>query len=175
MGAYLEVRSADDVRRHLDAIRQSATRAQAWIASQSGDPLALLRHMKFDPVGYHPVEDRALNLIEQVNQTWTYAVALSASLILLELHPEARGFRVAPGAHMSLPLDIMSEEPGLVGAETFAAVHPRNNGKLASDLAKLAQRPELHRYVFFMSPSHRGSQRWSSLERNGVQVWSVDV
>jgi hypothetical protein len=44
----------------------------------------------------------------------------------------------------------MSEAEGLVGAETFAAVSPRNNGKLAADLNKLVLSPEItHRYVFF--------------------------
>jgi len=60
----------------------------------------------------------------------------------------------------------MSEEPGLVGAETFAAVHPRNNGKLAADLAKLSDRPEKHRYVFFMSPRHPGACRQPALGRS---------
>ena len=175
VGRYLEVRTIGDVEQHLAAIGASAARAQSWIAAQSGDPLDLLRRMKFEPVRFHPIEDRPLNVIEQINQTWTYAVALSAARVLLELHPEAGGFKVAPGAHMALPLDIMSEEPGLVGAETFAAVNPRNNGKLAADLAKLADRPETHRYVFFMSPRHPGAQRKPTLERDGVQVWSVDV
>ncbi|MER8533348.1 MBL fold metallo-hydrolase [Mesorhizobium sp. M1005] len=44
------------------------------------------------------------------------------------------------GAATSTPVGIMSVEPGEVGAETFAAVTPRNNGKLAADLAKLARR-----------------------------------
>jgi hypothetical protein len=30
-------------------------------------------------------------------------------------------------------------------------------------------------YVFFMSPRHPGAQRQPALERDGVQVWSVDV
>jgi hypothetical protein len=175
VGRYLEVRTIGDVEQLLATIRASAARAQSWIAAQGGDPLDLLRRMKFEPVGFHPIEDRPLNVIEQINRTWTYAVALSAARVLLELHPEAGGFKVAPGAHMALPLDIMSEEPGLVGAETFAAVHPRNNGKLAADLAKLADRPERHRYVFFMSPRHPGAQRQPALERDGIQVWSVDV
>ncbi|HEY5409199.1 MAG TPA: hypothetical protein VIJ94_00605 [Caulobacteraceae bacterium] len=174
MGRYLEVRTIGDVERHLDAIRASAARAHKWIAAQSGDSLDLLRRMKFDLVGFHPIEDRPLNVIEQINQTWTYAVALSAARVLLELHPEAGGFKVAPGAHMSLPLDIMSEKAGLVGAETFAAVNPRNNQKLAKDLAKLANRPETHRYVFFMSPRYPGDKRQPVLERSGIQVWSVD-
>ena len=90
MGRYLEVRTIGDVEQHLAAIRASAARAQSWIAAQAGDPLDLLRRMKFEPVGFHPIEDRPLNVIEQINQTWTYAVALSAARVLLELHPEMR-------------------------------------------------------------------------------------
>ena len=69
----------------------------------------------------------------------------------------------------------MSEVDGLVGAETFAAVHPSNNAKMAGDLEKLAGRPELHRYVFFMSPAYPGNARRPGFERKGVQVWSVEV
>jgi hypothetical protein len=69
----------------------------------------------------------------------------------------------------------MSEAAGLVGAETFAAVDPRNNRKLAADLAKMATRAELYRYVFFLSPKYPGAQRLTRFGRDGVQVWSVDV
>ena len=47
--------------------------------------------------------------------------------------------------------------------------------QLAKDLAKLAQRPERHRYVFFVSPLFPRTTRLPQLERGGVQVWSVDV
>jgi hypothetical protein len=126
-------------------------------------------------VGFHPVEDRPLNLVEQINQTWTFAVALAAARQLLVLHPDAGGFHLAPGAHASLALDIMSEVEGLVGAESFAAVDPRNNDKLKDDLTKLALRSETHRYVFFMSPKFPGNERHAQFERDGIQVWSVDV
>lgn len=148
---------------------------QQWTAQHGGSCLDLLRDMKFAPVGFHPIDGRPLNLIEQINQTWTYAVALAAAKLLLELHPEAGGFKVAPGAHMSIPLDIMSQADGLVGAETFAAVHPRNNGKLAGDLKKMAARPEAHRYVFFSSPAFPNTERLTRFERDGVQVWSLAI
>ena len=107
----------------------SARRVRDWVATQSDDPLDLLRRMKFDPVGYHPIEDRSLNFIEQINQTRTFAVALAAARQLLALHPDVGGFRLAPGAHASIPLDIMSEAEGQVGAETFAAVTPRSRAE----------------------------------------------
>lgn len=172
---YLKVQTIADVDGYMEQLRGSARRAQDWIRSQSGDPLDLLRRMKFDTVGFHPIEDRELNFIEQINQTWTFAVALAAARQLLVLHPDVGGFRLAPGAHASLPLDIMSETEGIVGAETFAAVSPRNNGKLAADLAKMAQRPETYRYVFFMSPRHLKAERLPQFERDGVEVWSVTI
>jgi hypothetical protein len=173
---FLQVETQADVDCYMALIKASATRAHDWIAGFTGDPLELLRELKYSPVGCHPIEDRPLNLVEQINQTWTYAVALEAARKLLELHPDAGGFRVAPGAHMSIPLDIMSVADGLVGAETFATVHPRNNGKLAADLAKLKGHPEIpYRYVFFASPAFPETARLTRFEQDGVQVWTVKV
>jgi hypothetical protein len=82
------------------------------ITAQTGDPLDLLRRMKFETIGSHPIEGHALNLVEQINQTWSYVVALAAARQLLELHPDVEGYQLAPGAHASIPLDIMSELKG---------------------------------------------------------------
>lgn len=172
---YLTVQTIADVDDYMDQLRDSARRVQEWIRAQSGDPLDLLRRMKFETIGFHPIEDRQLNFIEQINQTWTFSVALAAARQLLMLHPDVGGFRLAPGAHASLPLDIMSEDEGQVGAETFAAVSPRNNSKLSADLAKMAARHEAHRYVFFASPRYPNAGRLASFERDGVQVWSVAI
>ncbi len=172
---YLSIATQEDIDRYMDQLRASARQTKDWFAAQSGDPLDFLRHLKFEPVGFHPIEGRPLNLVEQINQTWTFAVALAAARQLLQLHPDVGGFRLAPGAHASIPLDIMSETEGQVGAETFAAVSPHKNGKLLVDLAKMAQRSELHRYVFFMSPEFPNSERLPQFERNGVQVWSIVI
>jgi hypothetical protein len=168
------IRTSGEADELMAVVRASAARAQSWIAGQTGDPLDLLRRIKFDPIGFHPLEDRPLNLIEQVNQTWTFAVAIAAARQLLKRHPDVGGLQLAPGAHASLELDIMSLEAGYIGAETFAAVNPRNNGKLAADLDKLAGRMERHRYVFFMSPLFPGNERRMQFERHGIEVCSVD-
>lgn len=172
---HLLVRSHDEADQLMERFRISAEHARSWIAAHPGDPLDLLRRIKFEPIGRHPVENRPLNFIEQVNQTWTFAVAVAAAKQLLSAHPDVGGYRLAPGANASLELDIMSIEPGLVGAETFAAVRPQNNKKLRDDIAKLSNRPEQHKYVFFMCPQFPKNERHPRLERDGVQVWSVDV
>jgi len=174
-GGPLIVSSVADADALMDKIRNTAASVRSWIAEQSGDPLEMLRRMKFEPVGFHPIEGYALNIVEQVNQTWTFCVALAAARQLLVLHPDVGGLRLAPGANACQALDIMSVNEGYVGAETFAAVTPQNNGKLAKDLLKLAARPEMYRYVFFMSPLFRGNKRLSQFEQHGVEVWSVDV
>jgi hypothetical protein len=73
------IRTGADADALMERIRASARRAHDWVAAQSGDPLDMLRRMKFEQVGFHPVEDRMLNLVEQINQTWTFAVAIAAA------------------------------------------------------------------------------------------------
>ena len=171
----MRVCNTGDIDRYMDQVRDAAAKIQKWMAAQDGDALGLLRRMKFETGGFHPILGHPLNVIEQINQTWTFVVALCAARHLLEMHPDAGGFVLAPGAHAAIELDIMSEAPGLVGAETFAAVHPANNKKLKLDLLKLAARTERHRYVFFMSPRFSGFKRLPQFEQSGIQVWSVDV
>ena len=159
----------------LAVIHGAAEHVLSSIRAHSGDGMELLKALKFNPVGKHPIGLHELNAIEQINQTFTYVVAIAAAKELLIRHPEAGGFQLAPGAHMGLPLDIMSKLPGLVGAETFAAVDPRNNRKLAGDIEKLRQRSETFRYVFFSSPRFPGLQRRPELEKDNIEVWSVDI
>ena len=83
----------------MGKVWEAADCAQEWLVAQTGDPLGILRQIKFESVGY--LSDQAtalLNLVEQINQTWTFAAAIAAARQLLALHPEAGGFRLAPGA-----------------------------------------------------------------------------
>lgn len=123
VASQLFIRSAEDANLHLASVHDAAARTYAWIRAHSGSSLELLRSMKFEAVGFHPVSGAPLNLIEQTNQTWTFIVAIAAAEQLLALHPDAGGFHLAPGAHASLPFDIVSGD-GTVVAETFAAVTP---------------------------------------------------
>jgi hypothetical protein len=174
-GACVLVRTHEEIDHHLGEVAAAAEALAVHLRRADRLPLDLLRALKFEAIGRHPIDGHALNAVEQVNQTWTYLAALHATRKLLEWHPEAEGFSLAPGAHAAQDLDIMSVVPGLVGAETFAAVHPRNNNKLKADLRKLATRPEQHRYVFFVSPAFPDTCRQVALETDSVRVWSLHV
>src|SRR5206468_2049122 len=138
IGMIITATSAADLAPHFLAIKKFTANAIAALGREAS-PIEALRRIKFEKIGLHPIDGRSLNFIEQVNQTFTFLVALRATEWLLSRHPDAQGFKLAPGASAALALDIMSVQPGLVGAETFAAVHPSNNDKLRSDLRKLSQ------------------------------------
>jgi hypothetical protein len=89
------IRSFDDAEALYAAVLRSAERTAAWLRGFAGNPLELLTALRFQTVGYDPITEEALNVIEQINQTFTILVSLRAVGRLIEMHPEANGFRLA--------------------------------------------------------------------------------
>lgn len=168
------VRNISEIERHLATIEASTKKAIEALAALT-NPAQALREMKFGKTGRHPIEDRALNVVEQINQTFSYLVALNAAKWLLEAHPEAGGFSLAPGAHASQRLDIMSLEPDMIGAEAFAATSPKSNNKLDKDLRRLSDDPAQVRYAFFYSPGFEPGRHPKLEKVPGVEVHCVDI
>jgi hypothetical protein len=113
------------------------------------EPIDWFYAIKFKKIGRDGLFDRKQNVIEQVNQTFTYLVTLQGIKELLSRHPESRPYWVNLGARRGP--DILSED-GAVIAEAFAAVRPTNNRKLLIDLQRCSNHPAHHKYVFFFSP-----------------------
>jgi hypothetical protein len=172
------IRDLTEIDPLLERVRAAATRTTRaigeLIASES-DGIAILHKMKFTEMAWHPVGDRPLNLIEQLNQTWTYLVTLKALPFLFERHPAAGGFSLNLGTASGT--DIESVVPGVVAAEVFAAVHPKNNRKVEKDLKKLAlECPDAQfRYVFFGAPGFRHERQHKLETVDGIEVWGIDV
>lgn len=146
------ISNAAEVQELRGTILASAERAIAALkALLDGETaIGVFEQVRFEPVGYDPLDpSRGLNLVEQVNQTFTYLATLEATEWLLQEHPNAAPFVLKLGT-ASGP-DIASAE-GHVAAEVFAAVTPQNNRKLASDLEKVARMAATYRYVFFACP-----------------------
>jgi hypothetical protein len=53
-----------------------AERTADWLRHFSGSPLELLSAMRFQTVGHDPLTGDALNVVEQLNQTFTILVSL---------------------------------------------------------------------------------------------------
>ena len=86
-------------------------------------------------IGRHPLENRDLNLVEQVNQTFTILVSLAAVEWLFNYEPTTAPFTLNPGTKSGS--DILGQQENLA-AEVFAAVRPSNNRKLNLDIERVA-------------------------------------
>lgn len=156
------------------AVVRSAERALTQILKlhDPSDALSTLWEMKFRPVGCDPLDSESpLNVIEQLNQTFTYIASARAVKVLLELHPKFAPFTLNLGTVGGS--DIESNRLGILACEVFAAVNTSNNQKLKKDLAKVGKTDAKHKYVFFMCPGFQ-TCRQPNLERSpSIQVWSV--
>lgn len=182
MKSVFNVSSPDDIALYEERIRDHSAQTFGTVKSLlDQDPIAFLASMKFGKLGKHPIEDRSINFIEQLNQTFTYLTALEAAKLIFKWHPDCGELTLAPGAHApkkacgAVRLDIESAKPDYIGAETFSAATPKSNRKIDKDLDKLTTRIEAHRYIFFSSPKHPETERQIALERDGIHVWSVKL
>ena len=165
------IRTTADAEEMHSQILQGAANTAKWLRTFEGNPMAMLRQLRFDPIGCDPLTGQPLNIVEQLNQTFTILVSLRAVECLIEMHPEAEGFRVALGTCQGR--DVESLKPGLVSAEVFSATSPNSNQKLKKDLARLAVDSAEHRYIFFACPGYSAG-RHETLETSQVQIFAVE-
>jgi hypothetical protein len=173
-----ELSEIEPLRTRVGAAAERTVRALAEFPTAGLNGIEILRRIKFTEMAWHPIAaERPLNLIEQVNQTWTILVTLNALPFLFDRHKDAGGFRLNLGT--AAGTDIESVEPDIVAAETFAAVHPLNNRKLTKDMEKLARTCALAkaRYVFFGAPGfkHERQIKLEAGRAEGIEVWAIEV
>jgi len=130
----------------------------------------LFSKMKFGGVGFDPLNpDRELNIIEQINQSFTYLASFYALEVLFTKYRELAPFRLNLGTASGS--DIESECGGLT-AEVFASVTPTNNQKLKKDIDKVLQTNANLKFVFFICPNFELG-RQPQFERDDVIVWAL--
>ena len=89
------LKNLSEVEAHIEALNDSANEAQINILelSETLDGIQLLEEIKFKKIGYDPLNiQRRLNIIEQVNQTFTYLASFRAVEMLFQQFPEATEF-----------------------------------------------------------------------------------
>lgn len=174
MTKRLHLRREDGIPERIQALRESASATRVAlndILSES-DPLVVLSRLKFGQVGHDPLNStRRLNLIEQLNQTFTYLAAFKGAEFLFHRHTGISSLKLNLGNVSGW--DIETPEDGGIAAEVFAAVTPANNQKLREDIKKMLAAPQQHRYVLFMSPGYQAGQLSHELAGESVTVWSL--
>jgi len=174
MTKQLRLHREDKTAMHIAALRQSAAETKDKIAAamDEQDPLEFLSALKFDQVGHDPLDSsRRLNLIEQLNQTFTYLAAFKSVDFLFSRHPTADYLSLNLGNRSGW--DVETEEDGGIVAEVFAAVTPVNNQKLAEDIKKVLAAPHKNKYVLFMSPRHKPGPLEHRFAKGEVTIWSL--
>jgi len=130
----------------------------------------LFSKMKFGGIGFDPLNSmRELNIIEQINQSFTYLASFYALEVLFTEFPELAPFKLNLGT--ALGSDIESE-CGELSAEVFASVTPTNNQKLKKDIDKVLATEARLKFVFFICPNFELG-RQPQLERDNVVVWAL--
>jgi hypothetical protein len=126
---------------------ETALRIAELAAAHRG--LALLHALRFEPHGRQPLGTEPLNLIEQLNQTFTYLASLAGTRFLFREFPAHAPYKLNLGP--TAGPDIISSD-GQIAAEVFAAVDPENNQKLSADIEKVRSYGAVYRFVFYYCP-----------------------
>ena len=168
-----ELHSVEEANQIIDLVTQSAAKAMEQLAMlPTEQALRSLWSMKIEQVGCDPLDAEAtLNLIEQLNQSFTYVASAKAVKVLLSLHPELAPFTLNLGTMAGS--DIESTKGGGLAAEVFAAVNTKNNRKLAKDIEKVGKVEARFKYAFFMCPGYETGRQHQLETRQDVEVWSV--
>lgn len=167
------LRSAEEAEQYIELLKKSSSIAIADLVKEADyrNGLEVLEKIKFEQIGRDPLNpDRALNLIEQVNQTFTYYASFLAVEFLFERHKDIEYLNLnlgtAPG------YDIESDPNSSVVAEIFAATSPSSNQKLKKDIMKMANCENSFRYVIFWCPNVPMGL-YSQSYNEGVIAWSL--
>ena len=169
----ITLNNLSDVENNIKYLSDAANKAKINILelSKTLDGIKLLEEIKFNKIGCDPLNtQRHLNLIEQINQTFTYMASFRAVKILFKKHPEATEFILNLGTASGT--DIESASCGGIAAEVFSATKPSSNDKLNKDIKKVSTTKAAHKYVFFLCPDIEAGSYVKKSTKN-VMVWSL--
>ena len=166
------VNDVNDLEQLEQKIYESMDKTLSQISSEidANTSQALFAKMKFGGIGFDPLNsNRELNIIEQINQSFTYLASFYALEVLFTEYSELAPFRLNLG---TAPGSDIESECGELAAEVFASVTPTNNQKLRKDIDKVLETEARLKFVFFICPNFELG-RQPQLERSDVVVWAL--
>lgn len=166
------VNDVNDLEQLEQKIYESMDKTLSQISSEidANTSQALFAKMKFGGIGFDPLNsNRELNIIEQINQSFTYLASFYALEVLFTEYSELAPFRLNLG---TAPGSDIESECGELAAEVFASATPTNNQKLRKDIDKVLETEARLKFVFFICPNFELG-RQPQLERSDVVVWAL--
>ena len=144
------ISSIDDAISLRNEIIKSADIAKSNILAVASNTSAvdLMYNLKFTELGFEPLANKPINLIEQLNQMFTYLVSVEGVIYLIKAYPQM-SFTLNLGTTSGY--DIESTDKSII-AETFSSTSPKSNDKLKKDVIRLAaNNSALKKYAFYYS------------------------
>lgn len=174
MKRQIRINNIADIDKIKEALVNAAenTRKKLLELCSNKSGVDVLYDMKFLQSGRDPIEDRDLNIIEQLNQQFTYLVSLEATRYLITEHPREVPFIMNLGNVAGI--DIISESKKVV-AEVFSAADPRNNNKIKKDAEKVYKLSSDYKYVFYHSPQRYSGETRLTEQFPGVRIIHLDI
>ena len=166
------VSNIEELEQFEQKLYESMDKALLQISSEinSNSSQTLFSKMKFGGIGFDPLDSkRELNIVEQINQSFTYLASFYALEVLFTEYSELAPFRLNLG---TAPGSDIESECGELAAEVFASVTPTNNQKLRKDIDKVLETEARLKFVFFICPNFELG-RQPQLERSDVVVWAL--
>jgi len=150
-------------------------------ALESKGSAALFHTLKFDKIGCDPLSPKIQwNVVEQINQTFTYLVSLKAAEFLYKEYRAIEIIELNLGTKGGFDL-IGKDAKGrdIAAAEVFAAVKAHSNDKLRQDILKVMKSNAENRYVFFTANDVPDSNPYSKyqpkFDMSNVKVVSLNA
>lgn len=150
MEKQLVIKTIEELNQYKEQIKTNADLSIMKLKKllETNDSFNILHQLKFEKSGYEPLFGYELNLIEQLNQMFTYIVSLKGVELLLKEHP-GEEFVVNFGTQNGY--DIMTLD-GKIICECFASTNPLSNRKIIKDLERLQDNKNAeYKYEFFYS------------------------
>jgi hypothetical protein len=166
--------NSNEVEEYIGIILGSSRKAKDNIKHQfdKTNGIDFLKMIKYEKIGLDPLDqERSLNLIEQVNQTFTYLASLYAARFLFNEFDSLEGLKLNLGTRAGPDIESFD---GTIKAEVFAATRPSSNQKLKKDIAKVKSTSANHKFVFFACPGiDEGVYKFK--DEDEVIIWSLGV
>ena len=117
MNKKITLQKIEDIDAYIEDLRSSAEEAQLRLAeiSEYAAPLEFLYRIKFEGIGCDPFNSqRRLNLIEQVNQTFTYLASFKAAKLLFSWHSGLHSLKMNLGKVARIFSQMMMTDAGFI-------------------------------------------------------------
>ena len=174
MNKIIKISTVDEAKHLINEIYESSstTRDEILKLATNTTGVDFLHELKFLKIGKDPLENRPLNFIEQLNQTFTYMTSLIAVKYLIEKYPQYTPYTLNLGTASGY--DITSKNQEIV-AETFAVTNAKSNDKIRKDVIRMSNvHNAIMRFVFYYSEENYSGLESLKNKYPNVQIIPID-